>query len=142
GHWEKADQDHSLARSLLPKHRRLLLASMELSIQRSDQIFDKREQRHPFKVFAHLRTEEERRQKDHQDALARMEQFNEQNRRRMQQQQAQLHGYGHLVPRQNDPNEPFAYQHQQPQQWTQPTGFQQPQAQDTSSPFPSQQPQY
>lgn len=141
GQWEKADQDHSLARSLLPRHRRLLLASMELSIQRSNQIFNKREPRHPFKVFAHLRTEEERRQKQHEDALAKMEAFNEQNRRRMQQQQAHLHGYNPQTNQQHNPNDPFGYQHQQPQHWNQPAGYQPPQTHDPFSPFPPQ-PQY
>ena len=138
GQWEKADQDHSLARSLLPRHRRLLLASMELSIQRSNQIFHTHEPRHPFKVFAHLRTEEERRQKRHEDALAELEKFNEQNRRRMQQQQAHLHGYNPNINQQHNPNDPFGYQHQQPQHWNQPASYQhQPsQAHDSFAPFP------
>lgn len=141
GQWEKADQDHSLARSLLPRHRGLLLSSMELSIQRSDQIFHKHERRHPLKVFAHLRTEEERRQKEHEDAIAELEHFNEQNRRRMMQQQAQIHGYGSHVNQQGNPNDPFGYQHQPPQHWKQPTGFQQPQVHDPFLPFPPS-PQY
>lgn len=142
GQWEKADQDHSLARSLLPRHRSLLLASIQLSIQRSNQIFNKREPRHPFKAFAHLRTEEEQRQKQHEDALAQMEAFNEQNRRRMQQQQAHLHGYNQNINQQHNPNGQFGYQHhQQPQHWNQPSGYQPPQTHDPFSPFPPQ-PQY
>lgn len=141
GQWEKADRDLALARSLLPRHRRLLLASIELSIQRSGQLFHARETRHPFKLFARARTQEQRRQKAPEEAFARIERLNRENRRRMQQQQAQLYGYSQPAPQQNGRNDPFGHQRQQSQHWNQPTGFQQPQVHDLYSPFPPP-PQY
>lgn len=127
GQWEKADQDHSLARSLLPKHRRLLLASMELTIQRTRQIFDPREQRHPFALYKQARGVYDKQQAKRSDPFD-VDRINAENRRRMQAEHDRI----------------MALNEQNRRRWENPSGFDQPQQQthDPYSPFPPQPPQY
>ncbi|MEM6259660.1 MAG: hypothetical protein AAGI37_15380 [Planctomycetota bacterium] len=95
GDWQKADQDFALARSLLPRHRKLLLASLELTLRRGEAIFDRREPGHPLLLCAAIgqqfvnqrRSEQQRRRQAHQNVLAEVERatrINAENRRRVQ----------------------------------------------------------
>ena len=129
GQWEKADQDTSLARSLLPRHRGLLLASFELGIHRSDQLFASGEQRHPLNLVAavhqHRGSNQQRARRAH-DAFVRQAQTNQgQWRQRQQDEFARIQ----------------AINEQNRQRW-EPPGIQQPQPQayDPFSPVPPQQP--
>lgn len=138
GQWEKADQDHSLARSLLPRHRRLLMASMELSIRRSDQLFDPDEQRHPFAIFAQARGTYEKQQAKQSDPFD-VDRINAENRQRMQAEFARMQAINEQNRRRWE--NPSGFQQQQQQNWNQPTEFQQPQTRDPLQPFLTQ-PQY
>lgn len=137
GQWEKADQDHALARSLLPKHRRLLLASMELSIQRSSQLFDAREARHPVALYAQARDAHKRQKAKRSDPFD-VDRINAENRRRMQQEHARVMALNEQNRRRLQNQDGFQ---QQPYDWNQPTGYQQPQTHDPYSPS-SPPPQY
>lgn len=124
GQWEKADQDTSLARSLLPRHRKILLASFELGIQRSDQLFASSEKRTPVKlaaaVYQHRQAKKQRTQKVH-DAFIR--QTRAQSRNWQQQRQSE---FARIE----------AINEQNRRRWENPSGFQQPQTNDPYSPFP------
>eukprot|EP00752_Nemacystus_decipiens_P014027 g12463.t1 len=135
GQWEKADQDHSLARSLLPRHRRLLLASMELSIQRSNQIFNTHEERHPFALYAQARSAHEKRQAKRSDPFN-VDRINAENRRRIQEEHARVMAISEQNHRRWE--NPAGYQHQHPQHWNQTSGYQPPQTHDPFSTFPPQ----
>ncbi|MEM8738096.1 MAG: hypothetical protein AAGG38_06410 [Planctomycetota bacterium] len=105
GQLDLADQDYSLARALLPRHRKVLLASIETTLWRGGEIFARHEQENPVVLSAQIGLEYLQQQRmarqsssDYLRHIDRVSQMNAMNRQRMQQDmlRAQMSGRGNV----------------------------------------------